>query len=123
MTPEKAKIWTQFAFQLADLFAEKLAECVEPEKPIEKVLLQKTNIEKRIIDKKELAARFGVSTRTISNLQNEGLPTINRFGSRVLFDFEDVLMWAKDKKIKGRRKTNCVCSKINARETLSNGKF
>jgi len=104
MTSEQVKILSQFFQQVAGLAGETLTAFVECEKPIEKVSPQRINNEKRIIDRKELAERLGVSVRTISNLQNEGLPTIQRFGRRILFDYEDVLTWAKDKEIKGRRK-------------------
>ncbi len=105
MTPEKAKIFSQYLHLAVGLGDELLKALVECEKPIEKVLPQTAKQEKRFLNIKELAERFGVSERTISNLQNEGLPTIRKFGDRVLFDFEDVLIWAKDKEIKGRRTT------------------
>jgi excisionase family DNA binding protein len=62
-------------------------------------------IENRLLNKKEIAERLGVSVRTVSDLQTEGLPTV-KLGKRVLFDYQDVLVWAKGKEIKSRRKNN-----------------
>ncbi len=60
--------------------------------------------EKELLTKKELARRWKVSERTISNLQNEGLPK-RYLGKSIRFDYEEVSTWAKDRKIKGRGKT------------------
>ena len=60
-------------------------------------------IETGLLNKKQLAERLGVSVRTISELQNEGLPVV-KLGKRVLFDYHEVLTWAKEKKVKSRRK-------------------
>lgn len=59
--------------------------------------------EKRLLNKKEIANKLGISVRTLCDLQNEGLPTV-KLGKRVLFDYEEVLNWAKRKEIKSRRK-------------------
>lgn len=62
-------------------------------------------IESRLFNQKELAAKLGISTRTVSNLQNEGMPKI-KLGDRVVFDYEEVLNWAKGRKLKSRRNNN-----------------
>lgn len=59
--------------------------------------------ENRLLNKKEIAERLGVSVRTISDLQNEGLPIV-RLRKRILFDYKEVLIWAKEKDLKSHRK-------------------
>ncbi len=71
-----------------------------------KVLPSSVAIENRLLNQKELAERLGVSVRTVSNLQSEGMPVVHLGRKRVQFDYEEVLIWAKDKKIKSRRKNN-----------------
>lgn len=60
--------------------------------------------EVRLLTKSKLAERLGISTRTISELMTEGLPCV-RFGKRVQFDYDDVLSWAKGRKIPIARRT------------------
>lgn len=59
--------------------------------------------EKELLTKKELAERWKVSERTINNLQKKGLPTIP-FGKSIRFEYEECLIWAKDRKNKGSGK-------------------
>lgn len=59
--------------------------------------------ENELLTKKELARRWKVSERTISNLQAEGLPPVP-FGKSIRFDYEEVLTWAKEKGTKNYRK-------------------
>lgn len=87
---------------LADIAENALSVFVESETISRKELLPMTS-ESRLLNKTELAKRLGISVRKVSDLQTEGLPTV-KLGKRVLFDYEDVLIWAKDKKIKSRRK-------------------
>lgn len=104
MTPEQAKILRQSLFKIAEVFSETLTVFVEKEeKPIQ-TFSRPAIHENRLLNQKQLAERLNVSARTISNLQNEGLPTV-KLGKRILFNYDDVLIWAKDKEIKGRRKT------------------
>jgi excisionase family DNA binding protein len=105
MTAAKVKILKQFFHQVAELASETLTAFVEnEEKPIQ-TFSRPAIQENRLLNQKQLAERLNVSARTISNLQNEGLPTV-KLGKRILFDYDDVLIWAKDKEIKGRRKSN-----------------
>lgn len=57
-----------------------------------------------LLTKKELAQRLKISERSISTLQAEGLP-VHSFGKSIRFDYEEVVIWAKNRKIKGRGKT------------------
>ena len=75
---------------------------------------------KRIMNKKELAEFLGISSRLLSDLQNEGLPIV-QFGKRILFDVEDVLEWGKGKKRKFQKSKSSVVRLNHA--TLGNGKF
>ncbi len=70
-----------------------------------KLLSSSVAIENRLLNKKEIAERLNVSVRTISELQNEGLPIV-KLRKRILFDYNQVLLWAKEKDIKGYRKNN-----------------
>ena len=72
----------------------------------QKILPSSVAIENRLLNQKELAERLGVCVRTISNLQSEGMPAVHLGKKRVQFDYEEVLIWAKDKNIKSRRKNN-----------------
>jgi excisionase family DNA binding protein len=105
MTPEQAKILSQFIHRVAGFASDTLTAYAACEKPIEKVLLPAQKTQTGLLNKKELAARLNVSASTVSNLQNEGLPIV-KLGRRTLFNYDEVLIWAKDKEIKGRRKTN-----------------
>ncbi len=46
-----------------------------------------------LIDRKKLSVLLGISERSISDLQNDGMPCL-RFGRCVKFDYEKVLEWA-----------------------------
>ena len=105
MTPEQAKILSQFSFKVAELFGETLTAYAACEKPIENILLSAQKTPTGLLNKKELAGRLNISVSTVSNLKNRGLPFV-KLGKRILFNYDEVLIWAKDKEIKGRRKTN-----------------
>lgn len=110
MNAAQAKILKQFFNQFAELAIETLTAFVEAGTEEKQVSIatstaQTAKPEKRFLNKKELAELFGVSVRKISDLQAQGLPIMSRFGRRIIFDREDVLIWAKDKEIKGRGKT------------------
>jgi excisionase family DNA binding protein len=70
-----------------------------------KALPSSVAIEIGLLNKKQLAERLGVSVRTISELQNEGLPIVP-FGKSVRFEYQEVLIWAKQRKIPKGRKSN-----------------
>lgn len=61
--------------------------------------------QKQILDKKEVAKLLGISTRSINDRMNEGLPFFNT-GRNVRFNREKVLIWAENRKIKRRRKNH-----------------
>ncbi|MGI8555851.1 MAG: helix-turn-helix transcriptional regulator [Pyrinomonadaceae bacterium] len=103
-TSKQAKILSRFIYQVAEVAAETLTAFVDEEKPIEKVLLPVSH-ENRLLNKRELAARLGVSVRSLDNLISDGLKPV-RIGKRVLFDYEKVLLWIEDQEIISRRKKN-----------------
>ncbi len=57
-----------------------------------------------LIDRKELSHRLGISERSISDLQNDGMPCL-RFGRCVKFDYEKVLEWATKRPDRRRGKS------------------
>lgn len=61
--------------------------------------------EKRLLNKDELAERLGVCARTVSDLLNEEMPYI-QIKTRILFDYDDVLFWLKNREVKNGRKNN-----------------
>lgn len=61
--------------------------------------------ERRLFNKKEIAERLGVCPRTVSTLQTEGLPVV-KIGTRILFDYEKVLLWIDEEKNEERGKGN-----------------
>ena len=63
------------------------------------------NSQDRLLNKSELAERLNVSVRTVNNLQSEGMPSVEIF-TRVLFDYDEVLIWVKDRDFKPRQKNN-----------------
>lgn len=90
--------------QVANLAEHTLTAFVENEETTKQVLsLPQVHYENRLLNKKQLAERLGISVRTVSDLQTEGLPTVN-LRKRVLFDYEEVLTWAKEKDVKNYRK-------------------
>lgn len=89
---------------LADIAENALSVFVESENTTRRELPPVIN-ENRLLDKTELAERLGISVRKVSDLQTEGLPTV-KLGKSVRFDYDEVLIWAKDRKIKSRRKNN-----------------
>lgn len=55
------------------------------------------SVPNEIVDSKELAARMGVSVRTVSRLRAEGMPHIT-WGRRMLrFDPQEAMSWAMQK--------------------------
>lgn len=54
-----------------------------------------------LVDRKQLAALLGISERTVSDLQNEGMP-FHRFGRSVRFGFDEVIEWSKGRRIRRR---------------------
>lgn len=105
MTSKQEKILSQFFYQVAELAGQTLAAFVEEEKPVERILLPSDH-NTGLLNKKQIAERLGVSERTISNLQNEGLPVVPFGRKRVQFNYEKVLIWLEGREIKKRRKTN-----------------
>jgi predicted DNA-binding transcriptional regulator AlpA len=110
MTAAKVKILKQFFHQVAELASDTLTAFVEVEREEKEVSIatfdgQAARPENRFVNRKEVAARLGVSVRTVSDLINEGLPTVPLGKRRVQFDCEEVLSWTKDRRIKGRGKT------------------
>lgn len=107
MTAEQAKILGLFFVKVAGLAAETLTEFAENEKSSNQVSLSSppTNPEKRFLNRKQIAERLGVSVRTVSELINEGLPTIPLGRKRIQFDCDEVLSWAKNRRIEERGKT------------------
>ena len=114
MNSKQAKILKQFFFQLAELASATVTAYAEnDEKQVSIATLDKgaNQSERRLLNKKELAERLGVSVRTISNLQIEGLPTVNFGKKRVQFNYEKVLAWleGQEKEVESSRKTKlCV---------------
>ena len=105
MNQDQAKILSQFINQVAEFACHTLTAFVDKEEIANKVQLMPSTQEKRLLNKEDIADRLGVSERMISELQTEGLPTV-KIGRRVLFDFEDVLDWMKNRVVKKRRKNN-----------------
>ncbi len=60
-------------------------------------------IENRLLNKTELAKRLGISTRTVSNLQDEGMPSV-KLRARILFDYEKVSIWIEQREMGESRK-------------------
>ncbi len=60
-------------------------------------LIQSVNQENHLLNKKQIAEFLNISERTVSDLQNEGMPTV-KLGKRILFDRNDVLVWAKNRR-------------------------
>ena len=105
MNAAQAKILSQFFHQVANLAEHTLTAFVENEETTEQVLsLPPAHYENRLLNRKEIAELLGVSVRTIGSLIKDGLPTVPLGKRRILFDYEEVLLWAKDKGIKGRGK-------------------
>ena len=110
MTPKQTKILSQFFNQFSELANQTSTAFVEAEEKSDQVSIATLPVrnvqpERRLLNKSELADRLGICARTIGELQTEGMPTV-KFGKRVLFDYEDILEWAKNRHIKKRRKTN-----------------
>ena len=99
MTPEQAKILRQSFFKIAEVFSETLTAFIENEETPVQIFPRSAMHENRLLNRKEIAERLGVSVRTVGNLIKEGLPTVPVGERRVLFDCEEVLTWAKDKRI------------------------
>ncbi len=57
-----------------------------------------------LLDRKQLAALLGISERSISDLQNDGMPCL-RFGRCVKFDYEKILEWAAKRPDRRRGKS------------------
>ena len=113
--------------QIADLASETLTAFIELETEEEKVSIA-TNLsraaqpQKNLLNKKELAERLGVSVRTVSELQTEDMPTVLLGKRRIQFDYDEVLIWLKGRRVKGRGKQSCVLYHNHA-QTLSNRKL
>lgn len=110
MNAAQTKILKQFFHQVAELASETLTAFVEVEREEKKVSIatlpaRTLKPEKRLLNRKEIAEFLGVSVRTVGNLISDGLPTMSLGKKRVQFDCEEVLLWLKDRKIKGRAKT------------------
>lgn len=105
MTEHQAKILSQFVYQVAELACKTVAVFVDKEETEKQHQIFTVNQETRLLNKKEIAGRLGISERTVSELQTEGLPIV-KIGKRVLFDYEDVLDWLKNRGIKKGRKNN-----------------
>lgn len=109
MNAAQVKILKQFVHRFAELADETLTAFVELEPEEKQVSIaterqRAARPERKLLNKKEIAERLGVSVRTVSELQTEGMPTVALGTRRIQFDFEDVLIWAKGRKIKGRGK-------------------
>ncbi|HEY0428708.1 MAG TPA: helix-turn-helix domain-containing protein [Pyrinomonadaceae bacterium] len=89
--------------EITELGERALSVFVENEEMSSKNPLPKVAIEKRLLNKTELARRLGVSVRTVNNLQNDGLPSV-KLRKRVLFDYEKVLTWTEEREIGESRK-------------------
>ncbi len=106
----QAKILKQFFHQFAELASETLTALVEVEKEEKQVSIatqshRAAHPEKGFLNRKQIAERLGVSVRTVSELIKDGLPTIPLGKKRIQFDCEEVLSWAKNRRIKERGKT------------------
>lgn len=87
----------------ADLAETALQVLSESDATNQKALPPMAN-DSHFLNRKQLAQRLNISPRTVSKLQSEGLPVVP-IGSRVLFDYEEVLLWIKGKEVKEYRKT------------------
>jgi len=107
MTTKQAKILGLFFVKVAGLAAETLTEFAESEERSNQVSLSSppTNSENRLLNRKEIAERLGVSVRTVSELINDGLPTVPLGKRRIQFDCEKVLNWAKNRRLEERGNT------------------
>lgn len=110
MNAAQVKILKQFVHRFAELAGETLTAFAEVQTEEKQVSIatesrRAARPERNLINKKELAARLGISVRTVSELQTEGLPSVILGKRRIQFDYEAVLIWAKDRKIKGRGKS------------------
>ncbi len=105
MTAEQAKILGLFCYKIAELVAETLTAFAEKE-PNENQVLSSPSpiIQKRFMNRKEVAEFLGVSVRTVANLIKDGLPTVHLCG-RIQFDSEKVASWTEERRIKERGKT------------------
>lgn len=92
--------------QLADDALQVLSEPDEKRVSIATGNGQAAQPENRLLNREEIAEHLGVSVRTVGDLIKDGLPTIPLGKRRVQFDYEEVLTWAKDRRIKGVQKTN-----------------
>lgn len=61
--------------------------------------------ERRLFNKKQIAELLNVCPRTVSTLQTEGLPVV-KIGTRILFDYEKVLLWIERDETESGQKTN-----------------
>ncbi len=109
MNAAQAKILKQFVHRFAELADETLTAFVKVESEDKKVSIatlpaRLSKPEKSLLNRKEIAERLGVSVRTVGNLISDGLPTVPLGKKRVQFNYDEVLLWLKDKKIKGRAK-------------------
>ena len=107
MTTKQAKILGLFFVKVAGLAAETLTEFAENGERSNQVSLcsSPTNSDEKFLNRKQIAERLGVSVRTVSELINEGLPTVPLGKRRIQFDCEEVLTWAKNRRIEERGKT------------------
>lgn len=109
MNAEQTKILKQFFHQVAELASDALTAFVEIEREEKKVSIatfdNRAAHPEGFMNRKEIAKFLGVSVRTVGDLITEGLPTIPLGKRRVQFDPEEVSVWAKDRRIKGRGKT------------------
>lgn len=109
MNAAQAEILKQCFHQFAKLAGETLTAFVEVEKEEKRVSnatlpAQTAKPKKGLVNRKEIAELLGVSVRTVSNLISDGLPTVPLGKKRVQFNYDEVLLWLKDRKIKGRAK-------------------
>lgn len=103
---DSAKDFIDIFAQLADDALQVLSEPDEKRVSIATGNGRAAQPENRLLNRKEIAERLGVSVRTVGDLINDGLPTVPLGKRRVQFDCEEVLTWAKDRRIKSNRKTN-----------------
>lgn len=108
------------AANVFDEFLTVLSE-IEPARGTESELPRTLPTAKAILNKKEVAQLLDISTRSVNDRMNEGLPFFNT-GRNVRFNREKVLSWVENRKIKRRRKKSFARGKITARKSLSNGK-
>ena len=87
----------------ADLAETALQVLSEPDATNQKALPPMEN-DSHLLNRKQIAQRLNISPRKVSDLQTEGLPVV-KIGSRVLFNYEKVLLWIEGKEVKERGKT------------------